>query len=95
MAHPHDRFATVNGLRLHYLDWGSRGKPALVLLHGGSAYAQWWDFFAPAFADDFHVIAPDWRGHGDSQHAEPRPTAPAITLTTCTSCWPRSTLSGR
>lgn len=71
MAHPHDRFATVNGLRLHYLDWGSRGKPALVLLHGGSAYAQWWDFFAPAFADDFHVIAPDWRGHGDSQHAEP------------------------
>ena len=71
MARPHDHFATVNGLRLHYLDWGSPGKQALVLLHGGSAYAQWWDFFAPAFCDDFHVIAPDWRGHGDSQHADP------------------------
>lgn len=71
MARPHDRFATVNGLRLHYLDWGSPGKHALILLHGGSAYAQWWDFFAPAFCDAFHVIAPDWRGHGDSQHADP------------------------
>ncbi len=71
MARAQDHFETINGLRLHYLDWGSHGKPALVLLHGGSAYAQWWDFFAPAFTDDFHVIAPDWRGHGDSQHAKP------------------------
>ncbi len=71
MAHAHNRIAAVNGLRLHYLDWGSPGKPALVLLHGGSAYAQWWDFFAPAFTEDFHVITPDWRGHGDSQHADP------------------------
>lgn len=71
MARAQDHFETINGLRLHYLDWGSRGKPALILLHGGSAYAQWWDFVAPAFTGDFHVIAPDWRGHGDSQHAEP------------------------
>ena len=27
--------------------------------------------FAPAFTENFHVIAPDWRGHGDSQHADP------------------------
>ena len=71
MAHPQDHFETINGLRLHYLDWGTPGKQPLVLLHGGSAYAQWWDFFAPAFTDNYHVIAPDWRGHGDSQHAEP------------------------
>lgn len=69
MAHAH--FETINGLRLHYLDWGTPGKQPLVLLHGGSAYAQWWDFFAPAFTDNYHVIAPDWRGHGDSQHADP------------------------
>jgi pimeloyl-ACP methyl ester carboxylesterase len=41
------------------------------MLHGGSAYAHWWDFVAPHFANDFHVIALDQRGHGDSQHADP------------------------
>lgn len=71
MAQPQDHFETINGLRLHYLDWGTPGKQALILLHGGSAYAQWWDFFAPSFTEHFHVIAPDWRGHGDSQHADP------------------------
>jgi len=71
MARAQDRFETINGLRLHYLDWGSPGKQPLILLHGGSAYAQWWDFFAPAFTENFHVIAPDWRGHGGSQHVDP------------------------
>lgn len=66
-----DRFVTVNGLRLHYLDWGTEGKPPFIMLHGGSAYAHWWDLVAPAFADDFHVLALDQRGHGDSQHVAP------------------------
>ena len=52
-------------------NWGTPGKQSLILLHGGSAYAQWWDFFAPAFSENFHVIAPDWRGHGESQHVDP------------------------
>ncbi|MBI3302315.1 MAG: alpha/beta hydrolase [Deltaproteobacteria bacterium] len=71
MAHYQDRFVTVNGLRLHYLDWGTPGKPLFLLLHGGSAYAHWWDFIAPALAGDFHVLALDQRGHGDSDHADP------------------------
>jgi pimeloyl-ACP methyl ester carboxylesterase len=29
-----DRYAEVNGLRIHYLDWGTSGKQPLVLLHG-------------------------------------------------------------
>jgi len=66
-----DHFVTVNGLRLHYLDWGAEGKPPFIMLHGGSAYAHWWDLVAPAFAENFHVIALDQRGHGDSQHADP------------------------
>ena len=65
MAHYQDHFVTVNGLRLHYLDWGTEGKPPFIMLHGGSAYAHWWDLVAPAFADDFHVLALDQRGHGD------------------------------
>jgi hypothetical protein len=31
---PQDRFINVNGLRLHFLDWGTETKPPLILLHG-------------------------------------------------------------
>ncbi len=61
----------VNRLRLHYLDWGNPAAPALLLLHGGSAHAHWWDWFAPTVADRFHVISLDLRGHGDSEWAQP------------------------
>lgn len=71
MSHYQDRFVSVNGLQLHYLDWGTAGKPPLLLLHGGSAYAHWWDFVAPALAADFYVFALDQRGHGESDHANP------------------------
>ena len=71
MTQYQDRFVTVNGLRLHYLDWGTAGKPPFLMLHGGSAYAHWWDFVAPALAEDFQVFALDQRGHGDSAHVDP------------------------
>jgi esterase len=71
MAQYQDRFVTVNGLRLHYLDWGTAGKPPFLLLHGGSAYAHWWDFVAPALVENFQVVALDQRGHGDSDHVNP------------------------
>ncbi len=61
-----DRTATVNGLRLHYLEWGDPSKPPMVLLHGIARHAHTFDHVAPAFARDHHVIALDMRGHGDS-----------------------------
>ena len=39
----------------------------MLFIHGGSAHAHWWDFIAPAFVDDFHVLALDLRGHGESE----------------------------
>ena len=54
-------------LRLHYVDWGNPTKPPLVLLHGGRDHCRNWDWAAAALRDDWHVIAPDLRGHGDSQ----------------------------
>ncbi len=54
-------------LRLHYVDWGSAGKPPLLLVHGGRDHCRNWDWVAAALRDDWHVIAPDLRGHGDSQ----------------------------
>ncbi|MCL6645643.1 MAG: alpha/beta fold hydrolase [Dehalococcoidia bacterium] len=67
------RELVVRGLRLHLLEWGEPGRPALAFLHGGSAHAHWFDAVAPAFADRFHVVALDQRGHGLS--AWPRPPA--------------------
>jgi len=61
-----DRFITVNGLRLHYLDWGNDGKPPFILLHGISRTAHTFDHVARRYQKDYHVIAIDMRGHGDS-----------------------------
>lgn len=60
------RLASVGGLELHYLEWGDPASPTVLLLHGGSANAHWWDFFAPRLADRYHLLALDLRGHGDS-----------------------------
>jgi esterase len=65
-AQSSDRFITVNGLRLHYLDWGSPDKPPFIMLHGISRVAHQFDHIAPLFKSDYHVIALDMRGHGDS-----------------------------
>ena len=54
-------------LRLHYVDWGNADKPPLLLIHGGRDHCRNWDWTAAALRDDWHVIAPDLRGHGDSQ----------------------------
>lgn len=61
-----DRFAEVNGLRLHYLDWGSDDKPPFLMLHGISRVAHQFDHIAPYFAANYHVMAIDMRGHGAS-----------------------------
>ncbi len=66
---PVSRFYTSQRLRLHYADWGNENKPLLLLLHGGMDHARSWDRTAQELRDDFHVIAPDLRGHGDSSWA--------------------------
>jgi pimeloyl-ACP methyl ester carboxylesterase len=60
-----DKFITVNGLRLHYLDWGGSGPP-LILVHGLDRHAHTFDHIVPHFAKRFRVIAVDMRGHGES-----------------------------
>lgn len=53
-------------LPLHYVDWGNADAPLLLLVHGGKDHCRSWDWVAEALCDEFHVIAPDLRGHGDS-----------------------------
>ena len=61
-----DRYATVNGLRLHYLDWGTPTKPTMILIHGIARHAHTFDHIVPEFTRDYRVIALEMRGHGDS-----------------------------
>jgi esterase len=66
-APPADGFVTVNGLRIHFVDWGGGpDKPPFVLIHGLDRVARTFDHLAPHFASRYRVIAYDMRGHGDS-----------------------------
>lgn len=56
-------------LKLQFWDWGTAGKPTLLLVHGGLDHARNWDWVARALRADFHVYALDLRGHGNSAQA--------------------------
>src|SRR5262245_28243159 len=61
-----DGFATVNGLRLHYVDFGGSGRPT-VAIHGITSAGWSFTDVAAGLQGVAHLIAPDTRGHGDSQ----------------------------
>ena len=54
-------------LRLHYLDWGNEEAAHLLLIHGIHDHCRSWDWLAQRLRRHFHVLAPDLRGHGDSE----------------------------
>jgi pimeloyl-ACP methyl ester carboxylesterase len=56
----------INGLRLHYLDWGNPGAPPVVCVHGYTSSAQAFNAVARRFLDRSHFVAADVRGHGES-----------------------------
>jgi len=53
-------------LKLNYADWGNPDAPPLLLIHGGRDHCRSWDWVAEELRGDWHIIAPDLRGHGDS-----------------------------
>lgn len=67
LAGPTSRFYISQRLRLHYVEWGRLDAPPLVLIHGGRDHCRNWDWVASELAKDYHIVAPDLRGHGDSQ----------------------------
>lgn len=60
----------VGGAEIAYQSWGDRSKPGLLLVHGNGAHSHWWDFIAPFFMADYHVVAPTFSGMGDSDWRE-------------------------
>ena len=62
-------FINVNGINLHYLDWGGEGE-ALIFLTGMGCSAHLFDHIAPRFTDKFRVLALTRRGQGESDYPE-------------------------
>ena len=60
-------FVHVNGINLHYLDWGGNGD-VLLFLAGMGCNAHIFNHLAQRFIDKFHVLALTRRGHGESDH---------------------------
>ena len=65
---PDEKWAEVRDLRMRYLDWGGEGVAALAL-HGLASSAHWYDIIAPLLRENFRIIAPDQRGHGQTTQA--------------------------
>ena len=63
---PESTFVDVGGTPIHYLRWGDRARPGLLLVHGNAAHAYWWSFIAPFLAREYNVAAMDLSGMGDS-----------------------------
>ena len=68
-VHPKDKTVSVNGINLHYLDWGNEDKPKVLLLHGLRGHCHSWDDVSAEFCKDYHILALDQRGRGESDWA--------------------------
>src|SRR3974377_226963 len=66
---PGERRVAVSGLGFRYLDWGTKGQRPILFLHGGALTAHTWDLCCLALRGEFHCVALDQRGHGDSDWA--------------------------
>lgn len=60
-------FLQLNGLRVHVRIWGPPAAPVLFMLHGWMDVSASFQFLVDALSREWRVIAPDWRGFGQSQ----------------------------
>src|ERR1700740_2905268 len=59
-------FLSVRGYRTHVRHWGRPEAPMLLMFHGWGDMSATWQFVVDELKRDWHVIAPDWRGCGQS-----------------------------
>ncbi|MEU4414599.1 alpha/beta fold hydrolase [Nocardia salmonicida] len=60
------RTVEIQGRSVFYREAGEANKPTLLLLHGFPSSSAMFRNLIPALADDYHVIAPDHLGFGQS-----------------------------
>lgn len=61
---------TIRGLNYHVQEWGNLESPKLFLLHGWMDCGITFKAVAEKLSDAFYVVAPDWRGFGNTEHAQ-------------------------
>jgi pimeloyl-ACP methyl ester carboxylesterase len=61
----------ATGLAYNVWEWDGPGETTFVLVHGFTDLGAGWCEVAPLLAPHGHVIAPDLRGHGDSDRIGP------------------------
>jgi pimeloyl-ACP methyl ester carboxylesterase len=76
MKEPHSHLLDGSP-RLHYLEWNPRGTRTIILMHGNTANAWWWEPVARVIAPEHRLLALDQRGHGDSEWVRPRAYSPS------------------
>src|SRR4051812_26809035 len=64
MKESQSQYVDIRGLKYHVRSWGPEGNPKLFMLHGFQDVSASWQFTVDALQNDWHVIAPDWRGYG-------------------------------
>ena len=67
MIAPQSRFETINGIELHFNEWGDRKNPTVVCWHGLTRNGRDFDILARHLANNYHVLCPDTIGRGLSQ----------------------------
>lgn len=64
---PASHYVRVGAHELHYVEWGRRGAPVIVMWHGLARTGRDFDDLAEALADTYHIVCPDTIGRGLSQ----------------------------
>lgn len=64
---PGSHYLRCCGREIHYVEWGRREAPPLVLWHGLARTGRDFDDLAAALAESYHIVCPDTIGRGLSQ----------------------------
>lgn len=74
MSVPRDQGTVMSdGCAINYFRWGNPNKPGILMMHGFLAHSRCFAFIAPFLAEDYHVVAFDLSGMGESGAREKYP----------------------
>ena len=65
-----NNYVQANGIKHHYLEWGEASLPPVLMVHATGLSSHAWTPIARSLAQDFHVLALDQRGHGNTDRSE-------------------------
>ena len=59
-----DSFLNISGANIHYMEWGDKSKPSVIMVHGNHAHAHWFEFIGGMLADEYHFVVISFSGMG-------------------------------